>query len=290
MGKTPGWLKGCGIGCGVAILLAVILSVSATLWFRSQFRGVDRASDSHDALVESLGDPEDYIPLKDGRLDPDRLRIFVEVREALRPSRDRLDSLFADYPPRDLDDEDPPPFVIFKVLTGLGGMISPMGDHIDLRNRLLLEAGMGLGEYQHLYGLVYYAWLGHDPGACPVVGESGRRGRRAGRPLFRGEDSTLGPERTRERYRRLTMAHLDNLRAALADDPGADPDWIETVAGERRRFRDAPGGVAWRDRIPSAVAATLEPLRARLAETWHAAGNPLEYPLGEDFSWHWGDD
>ena len=80
--KNP-WLMGCGIGCAALVLLVVILGSVGALWVKRESAGVRSAAQSHDALVETLGEAVEYVPAADGSIAAERVELFLTIRESL---------------------------------------------------------------------------------------------------------------------------------------------------------------------------------------------------------------
>jgi hypothetical protein len=163
------------------------------------------------------------------------------------------------------------------VLSGLGDLLTPIGEHVAERNRILLERRMPLGEYLYLYLVAYHSWLGHPPDDGPVITkDTGDRGQR----IFGDEESTFGPQRVRRRYRRLLGSLLAHQLEAL---PGTAPEGLrESLQEAVERLERDPDHVAWEDGLPPQIEAALAPYRARFQGTYSSVTNCFELPLLTD--------
>jgi hypothetical protein len=277
------WLVGCGVGCAVVLLAGTGACVAAALYMKHTFRGIEKAATSQQELVSELGQVLDYVPPADGVPRPERLRVFVEVREATAGPRAELDALVKRLPPPEFSAEGP---VLGKVRVGLevlGDLIDKMGTYLQARNRLLVERGMSVGEYVYLYTLAYHSWLGHAPAEAPKVGTD-PDGVRVG--IFEGNDALFGEPAVRRRYRRYVLGFMHALVGDSAGpEAGAGPTPLER---EIQRLEVDPGHVLWEDGLPPPVEAALQPFRDRLEATWDAATNRVELPLAEhETPWEW---
>jgi len=78
---------------------------------------------------------------------------------------------------------------LFKGLKAGFGFTGSLAEYLRERGTALLDQEMGLGEYLYLYSVVYYSWLGKDPGAGPSdVGDRWRSRKRDRRVMVWGEE------------------------------------------------------------------------------------------------------
>jgi hypothetical protein len=281
-GGTNRWLLGCGIGCGALILLGLLLAGGGYFFVRQQFGGIMEAEKSWERLVETYGEIEDYTPPADGIVPPERLELFLAVRDSLREGWGALVVALASFPTEAELEGKKDIRKVFEVIRSAGRLVAPIAGYVDRRNGLLLEAGMGPGEYTYLYCLCYHSFLGRAPDDGPVIHDDDRD-----QPLFDEDGTFSGPE-TWRRYRRFTRALLRNQLASLPQRT-SDPDsaaWREELAAEIRRFGERPRTVAWEEGLPARIARVLEPHRARLEASYHPASNVFELTSEED---DWGD-
>ena len=288
-GKRSKWLIGCGAGCGLIVVALIAIVVAVSVYIGRSFEGVRDVEQSYRELASRHGEVEDFVPPPDGAVPAARVEVFLSVRESLRDAQRELGTTFADFPPDEVIGEERVLFVILGAVRGLAGLIGPITSYIDERHRILLEAGMGPGEYVYVYLVAYFSWLGHSPMDGPLItkdtGEMLRGGK--GKPLFDDADSPFNAERLRRRYRRYMLGLLRNQLAALPG-PESSPQsdaWRATLEEEIRRFESRPDRVAWQDGLPQAVEASLEPFRARFESTWDATANAFELPLRESEGW-----
>ncbi len=279
--KDNNWVKGCGIGCGALVLLGVVVFVAGGLWVRGVFDGVRELSDSQDKLAEIHGAPGDYVPAADQSIPPQRIEIFLAVRDTMSSGWDELERACTALPDK-VESARGGPRKIFAALTGLAGMVNPIAEHLDRRNELLLDVGMSLGEYLHIYTTAYYGWLGKDPGTGPVTELDGVR-----EEMFSDEDAMYSRERCFRVSRRLMLDFLRNaIRSLPAEgEPGGDPVLADRLAAELRRCELQPKVIPWTDGLPAAAEASLDPYRDRLFSAWNGPSNCFELPRDFNRSW-----
>jgi len=258
---------GLGIGCGVVAVLFLLL-LGGGVWFaREMGREYKTVQETEAALVAAHGDLETWTPPPGLVPAAERVAAFVGVREGLAEWRARLATAAGRFASAREEGG------------GVRGLWNQMRAGSDLgldfagfctaRNRLLLDAGMGPAEYAWLYGLVYYAWLGEDPGAGAGALQLQRGG---------GVRVTVdtGDHDDPVRQARLRMRALLEPLFARAEPGPPGTVGAGELASERVLLEDDPLRIPWQDGPPQAVADALTPHRAVLASAWLAAVNPVE--------------
>jgi hypothetical protein len=276
-GRGRRWLKGCAIGCGLLVLLGGVACWVTISMVGRLFEGLHRAEESFAALEDELGGVDAYTPPPDGGIAPERLNVFLEVRQACRPDREELEKAIADFPAEELSGESAGGFE--KLRRGVGAVsriLDGLGRYLTSRNQALREARMGLGEYTYLYGIAYHSWLGHRPAEGPVIVLDGREV-----SVLEHTDSPLSPRAVQRRYRRHLLSMLRRQLAAAETGQLEASDWREKLAEEIHRVEDDPGRVAWQDGLPETIAASLEPFREELEAAYSRTTNPAELPFAE---------
>jgi hypothetical protein len=276
-GGAKRWLKGCAIGCGVVLLLGGVACWVTVSMVKGLFQGLRQAQESAVALKDDLGGVEAYTPPPDGSIAPERLKVFLEVREVCRPERDGLEQAIADFPVEELSDESVGGFE--KLRRGVGAVsrvLDGLGRYLTSRNQALQKTRMGLGEYTYVYSVAYYSFLGHRPAEGPAFVRDGREV-----PILEHSDSPLSPPQVRRRYRRYLVPMLKRQLAAAEEGQLEAGDWRERLAAEIRRLEEDPERVAWQDGLPEAIAASLEPFREELEAAYSRTTNPAELPFAE---------
>ncbi len=274
MAAAKQWLWGCGIGCAVVLLLAIGAIVALGLFLGSTVRGFEDAVEAREQLEGIHGPASTFAPAADGSIAAGRIDAFLAVRDASMEARDLLERAFESITVSAEEAEQVEDksfgeklgfvFGIAKEGLGLGGRL---GDFLKARNEALLAHGMGFGEYSYLYCVVFYGWLDHDPGDGPQLGpdtEIEVDGQRFGE---------MSP-RTRADLRQI-------LRNQLAVVPENDQAWRATLQAEIDALEQDGLRYPWRDGVPPALAASLEPFRERLAASYRPRVNPFELVQGE---------
>ena len=80
-------LIGCAIVVGITVLTLVGGSIFVASWVKSEMPDFEQVEQSRDALLEQYGAREDYEPPLDGQLRPERIELFLAVRESLMTTR-----------------------------------------------------------------------------------------------------------------------------------------------------------------------------------------------------------
>jgi hypothetical protein len=285
-GSGKKWLIGCGIGCGIMILIVVVVAVSCGLYLKRSFRGIQEAEDSYEEIVELFGEIEAYTPPADGAVPPERMELFLAVRDSLREGQAALEAIFADFPPDVFLQEKKEWRKVLHIVREMGDLINPVGEHISCRLGILIDREMSLGEYLYIYSLAYYSWLGHSPRDGPMITKKTAEDR--GQRIFGDEDSTFGPRKLMRRYRKFTLAMSQNQLASLQEAGGPDigDDWGRVLTAEIGRFETHPDRVLWQGGLPVAIEMSLRPYQDRLEATYSATTNCFELPPDESGRWH----
>ncbi len=263
-------LAGCGIGCLLAMIALLGLGWMGYRWTKTAVESAEGTVQSQVELEERLGSIRNYTPPLDGAVPTERLETFLSVRESMAPEREALAAAVADFAPA----------------VGEGGTIGGLHaakaamrmaprvlEFVSERNKVLLDAEMGLGEYTWIYWLTCHGWLGHPPGESTlhdILEEQSGAGSNV-RMDIHGWDA----EEMKRELRRDVTAMVRNLHEALEAEP--EPGELsEIVAAELARIDDDPYRVPWQDGLPEALTIGLEPYRGRLEASYSPATNPFE--------------
>jgi hypothetical protein len=276
------WLLGCGIGCGVLILLVIALAAFGFSYFRGFTSDIEESEQAQTRLDEQLGDLDRYVPPPVGAIPPDRLAVFLQVRTELQPWHATMTDHFESFPPAADGPVRLSPIQQVKVLTGVGGFFVDLGEFLQERNEILLERGMGLGEYFYIHTLVYHWWLGHNPIDGPEL-LYGLEHQDDVNIQFFDDDSTFGKSGSFQRYRLKVRVLLENQLAALDAAPDeAPPGFRDELAAEVASLGADDGRIPWEDNLPLHMTAGLEPYRERLEELYCPVANLFDMHDADD--------
>lgn len=304
-GSAKNWLIGCGVGCGLLVVLALGLGAAGFFGVRSLVRKAENLEAVSDSLAVTHGPAEAWAPPADGSLDPARVEAFLEARRLMAPARDKAARNFATL------DGSGGGNAAAKMAAGVNFVPNILA-LIEARDRALLGAGMGPGEYQFLYTVAYFGLLGKDPADGPgfsIAGDGDAHSGRSHEWSFgthhdggRGDEERGEVERrrandVREKLNRLQRENLKRQLAALdaaggATEPGLRA-WRALLAAEVAALADEPRRFAWEQGLPAPLRATLEPFRDRLEESYEPMTGALELGLttiGDDEDPDSGDD
>lgn len=270
--------KKIGIGCGIGCLVVLIIGggiIGAGVWgvknVVDEAEGMDVAFDE---LRLEYGEPHEYVPPADGRLDGERIEAFLAIREQLAREGAEIDKVIRTLDDAEGGDGGP----IAKVRAGLK-LVPGIVRYIGSVSSAMATHGMGPGEYAHLYCLGYYVALDRNPGAGPDFRLQGGDHDEGGVHV----DASVGdedPREARETHLRETMnslarKQLTNQRdAAVA--AGLDAGWIAQLDAEIDALRIDWERLPWQDGLPTPTATSLAPYRERFEASWQPYLNAIE--------------
>jgi hypothetical protein len=265
--KRSTCLTTIGVGCGLLLLIGILLAVAGWIFTRGAMRGIDATIEARSQIEERHGQPEEFVPWPDGAIPADRMETFLRVRETCAPARRELGAVFDSFPPtedavRELEQKSLAEKFgfLFGASRTVMGLPGHLGRFTEARNRALLDAGMGLGEYTYIYVLAYDSW----PALSPAGGVEHSADE---------AEETAPPDGAAwagERVRQTILTQLRNQLSALPQDPGPEfpSGWRESLAAEIEALEADPLRVPWQDGLPGPVADSLAPYRQRLEATY----------------------
>jgi hypothetical protein len=228
-----------------------------TFSIRSAFH--DAHSD-REVLMTEYDAGEGFTPAVDGSVTPERMTVFLEVRDALGRVRADLDAVDAEMGDFDelAGEEEPPVRVALPAVARLTRSILALpwifGEIERTRNRALVEAGMGLDEYTYVYFVSY-----HDEILDPD-----------------GDFHLFGGTAVNDRIREQLVDMLRRQLEAARSDASIGEEWVDTLAGEVAALDRDPDRLPWPDGLPVAIAGSISPYRERLDAGYSVAAAELE--------------
>jgi len=275
---TKKWLVGCGIGCGVIILILIALGISGYLFFKNVVDEFKDTEASMAMLTERYGKITDFCPNPVGAISPDRIEIFLAVREAFEPTREKLKISMKTLQDRvdRTEVEVKKPKNVFQMIKVGVGLIPQIGEYIKSRNQALMDSGMGIGEYYYIYVVAFYSWLGHLPEDGPdfqIIGPDDER------DSWDRED--VQEERrdvTLRRLHRMLLPMLSNQLEKLSatETSGIPDEWRKALEAEIEAMETDRFRLPWQEDLPDVIESSLNPFRDRLEQSYNKMTNPLE--------------
>lgn len=246
------WIQGCAIGCAALVVFSVFAIVGMTFAMRSAF------TDAHEdrrVLNQQYGNVDAFTPAADGSIPEDRLTAFLEVRTALAEVHAKVvsvDSEMGDF--EELTEDGDPPLrvalpAVARLTKAMMGLPKVFGEIERTRNRALVEAGMGLGEYTYIYAMAYHDQLVEPDGNVYLFG------------------SSAANSRVREELRAMIRRQLEAAR----DERGEDDAWTVSLKAESDALEADQERIPWEEGLPASISDCVEPFRERLDETYSAA-------------------
>lgn len=272
-GAAKKWVVGCGIGCGLMVIIAGGIGTCAYVSVKKIADGAEGMEEGFETLDAAYGGVGEFVPEADGAIRAERMEVFLDVREDLVAARSELGGMLETL------DEDGPGNVLDKIKAGMG-FIPGIFRFTNERNQVLIDRGMGLGEYTHIYTVAYYSWLEKPVSDGPgfTINDDNDDG---GDVRWRVE-STGGRdvyERREEDVRRyIHDIHVELLanQIAAAEVAGLDEVWLAELRAESERLADLRRGLLWERELPAQLRDSLEPYRVRLEESYEPIMNAVE--------------
>ncbi len=288
-GTGKKWFIGCGIGCGLVVLMTAGIGTVGYFGVKRFTDRTDRIEETFDRMDAEYGHPSEFTPDIDGRITSDRMGIFLAVRDDIQPVQQEVSGLF-----RTLDGTGDSGWIA-KAKAGVK-FIPSLLIFIEERNQIMLDHGMGVGEYQFIYALAYYGLLGKDPSDGPGFTvasddeedeeENWRWEVTAG---SKDDEEETRAKREREVRRfvnrvqsRVLANQLEALDAHVGDLDGLDFDiWRAELADETAAMDRESLRLLWEEGLPRQIRESLEPYRDRLDATYDDMTSILEMGLVE---------
>jgi len=279
---TQKWFIGCGIGCGLLILITAVIGGGIFFAVKDVVEDGKSIEESNNALVEAFGSPDEFTPAPDGSIAADRMEIFLTSRVETAESRNKMADIL-----HTLDDESEGGNggVMAKIKAGMT-MIPAILSYINTRNEVLLENGMGDGEYTYIYTLAYFSYLDKDLTDGPsfqMTGDSDDDDGGVNWKVQSGSDNKRVRDKREKRVRRqmhqLQMSFLMNQIASLDGTSGSDDELRAVLEAEREAMSSARRRLLWEEGLPPAIEASLTPYIDELNESYLPILNVIEMGL-----------
>jgi hypothetical protein len=280
------WFIGCGIGCGLMLLILGGAGTCAYFGVKQIKEKADGLDVSFEEVKARFGEPADFTPSPDGVISPDRMEVFLAIRDDMTPVRQETSGMLSIL--------DGGGNFIAKAKAGLQ-LVPALVGFVGERNKILVDRGMGVGEYQHIYALSYFVLLAKDPADGPSFALSGDDREHDGNVRIdwgshSGDKGRVGEaraKRVRLFVNDLQRKVLDNQVAAFVatlpagSDPAADP-WGARLVAEQQAMQRETLRFPWEEGLPAQLAASLEPYRDRLDATYDAMTSVIEMGLTDE--------
>ena len=220
----------------------------------------DDAHDDREILEQRFGDHEVFTPAIDGSVADDRVSAFLAVREALAEIHAEIEDVdreMGDFEKITADGE--PAFrealpAMFRLTKSMMGLPWVFGEIERTRNRGLVEAGMGLGEYTYIYVVAY-----HDELISPESESN----------LF---TASAANSRARSDLRGMIERQLATARA----ERGEDDELVTALAAEWDAMEADDRRIPWQDGLPEQIIGSFAAHRERLDATYSVAAAEFE--------------
>lgn len=288
------WLIGCGIGCGVIILIGIIIAISAFFICRGTVMSFKQVKNTQEKLEERYGQIENFTPRPDGRIEAERIQIFLSVRDSMKSSIKELDTTFTRL--ETLDDEDRGQSfwkVVGDIRKGFSMIPNFAGFYLS-RNTALLSLDMSPGEYYYIYVLVYYSYLGKSPDDGPGdhVMRSGR-----GFTVHTSDDEEEKIDETwkkeilrdrglpmNQRIRWKMIPIMENQLNEIDKNPSRYSQvWRNALESEINKLKKDQERIPWQDKLPDQLKASFAPFRNQLEDSYNPVTNIFELMQQQDW-------
>jgi hypothetical protein len=151
------WKMGLGIGCG-AMLLIVVGILGMGTWYAGRINEeYKEVKDSEKALLAATEGDRGYMPPPGGVPSPDRIEIFLAVREDLDSWRGTMATASRQFAVDQDRQRSGGLKDVLKLFNTGSDLMPTYAGFWTARNESLLAHEMGPGEYAYIYMLVYHA-------------------------------------------------------------------------------------------------------------------------------------
>ncbi len=280
--KSTKVLKGCGYGCGALTIIVILVAAGSYFFVKSKVDSLEELETELTNLEKEHGTIYNYSPELDGSIKPERIEIFLSLRDTLVPVKEVLlksiNEVTADV---EILEEDESFWNIFDLIGSGFGVIPDLLNYYKKRNELLLKNKMGLGEYYYIYSMAYYSWLKRSPGDGPKFKLSDNDSRIV---KFSEEksDENFGENIIEQRKERITrdMNRLfrrlyDNQLNKIINSDSQIP-FRNTLEKEINALKENTDRLPWEDGVPEIINGSLLPYKDKLLLSYSTLLNPVE--------------
>jgi len=169
MTKAGKWKWGLGIGCSLAVLVFVG-AVGVATWYASRINAeYKEVRDTEERLITATEGATGYRPPPGGVPGPERIEIFLAVREDLKPWLATLSEANEQFA-ADREKQQAGGWKDVLKLFNTGSDLMPVyAGFWTARNEALLAHEMGPGEYVYIYRMAYQTWLNLERDGGPAA-------------------------------------------------------------------------------------------------------------------------
>ena len=287
--NTSKWLMGCGIGCSVILALIILVVASGYFFVKDKIGDFKEIEITLEKLEDEFGDAQDFTPEPEGIINPDRIETFLEVREKTEFARNNITDHLRRFSKdiEDVQDEGESFWNVMNLVKKGLGIIPKMVEYYKDRNEILLEEGIGIGEYYYIYTLAYYSWLKKpldDGPKFPLMG--GKEFKNFDWRNFEedyndyeefGDDVRDKRERRIIRkIHRVIIPMLERQLEELLENGNKNNSWRDALEKEIQLLDEDSRRIPWEDGLPTVLKDSFQPFRDRFETSYNAMVNPLE--------------
>lgn len=170
------FLIGCGAVLGVLMLIGIVGTWVLVGQLKKELPDLKHMEEQQEELLERFGAIDEYLPPLDGRIPPERMEIYLAVRQALPKDDTEFLRAINDVAEQEERIEEAEGFDKVKEMYRIAkqgmGVARVAVEYLAQRDSVLLAEGMGTGEYLHLTVVGPILGLRHEPERCaPDLGE-----------------------------------------------------------------------------------------------------------------------
>lgn len=264
-------LIGCGVTCLVIILLMVVAGVASYQWVKKQVPHMHEVEQARTALLERFGPRDAFVPDLDGALRPERVQLFLAVRESLLTTRAEIGGRLEGFVGKTGKHFEGRNF-FQKIIEGMSmakggvGLFGQATEYIGTRAQRLMASEMGEGEYTYLFCLLSYCWLEWDPS------------KEFDPDWFASHDMKDAVDEFTTQHRRVFVKQLRNLRDKLEEKTPRTSEEEKNLERVRQALQETRGDAfPFQGAMPAPWVAVLDPFRQRFQAT--LPRSPGEYIL-----------
>ncbi len=257
------FMIGCGIVVGAILLISIVSSWIFVRSLKNQLPEMNALHKQEEQLVTRYGKLDEYTPPLNGRIAPDRMELYLNIRESQPVDTRRFVDALEEVSQQEKEIHDAKG--LNKLKQGLRMAKSGVGVarvtmmYLSARDSLLLVNEMSPGEYLYLTVVGAVCDLQWSPPRCRAGGDE--------------PDSTsnfVKPGRTRASFGQIYRRQLENAlrdlrgRESLSDN---EQEWMKALEDALEHGRIGDDRVPFEGDLPASLKESIEPYRARLQAT-----------------------